>query len=162
METSITSETISQETICEDNEGYNDNVDNSKEQTELEKMQNNLNKAREIYFKYFSSQKMVRMKVTLCKWAMMGLPIVPAVRGKMPTKGRKGKMPQIGIKRLDKMQPKDVGKPAKRRWFRLGMKALQAIHHFQKSTELLIPKLPFLQLVKEILQREHGDHHIQA
>ena len=57
MERSITSE-ISQQTICGDNEGYNDNVDNSKEQTELEKMQNNLNKVREIYFKYFSSQKM--------------------------------------------------------------------------------------------------------
>ena len=43
MEMSITSEMISQQTICGDNEGYNDSVDNSKEQTELEKMQNNLN-----------------------------------------------------------------------------------------------------------------------
>ena len=38
METSITSEMISQQTICGDNEGYNDSVDDSKEQTELEKM----------------------------------------------------------------------------------------------------------------------------
>ena len=37
METSITSETISQQTICGDNEGYNDSQDNSKEQTKLEK-----------------------------------------------------------------------------------------------------------------------------
>ena len=53
-----------------------------KEQTELENMQNNLNKAREIYFKYFSSQKMAQTKATVCKWAMMGLPLVPSVRGK--------------------------------------------------------------------------------
>ena len=60
MEMSITSETISQQTICGDNEGLNQNtnMDNSKEQTILEKMQNNLKKAREIYFKYFSLQKM--------------------------------------------------------------------------------------------------------
>ena len=57
METSITSEIISQQTICGDNEGLNLNtdVDNSKEQTKIE---NNLKKAREIYFKYFSLQKM--------------------------------------------------------------------------------------------------------
>ena len=42
------------------------------------------------------------------------------------------------------------------------MKALRQIPCFQKSTKLLIPKLPFLQLVKEILQQEHGDPHIQA
>ena len=65
METSITSETISQQTICGDNEGYNDSVDNSKEQTKLEKMRNNLNKAREIYFKYFLSQRMARTKATV-------------------------------------------------------------------------------------------------
>ena len=28
--------------------------------------------------------------------------------------------------------------------------------------DLLIPKAPFLQLVREIQQREHEDHHIQA
>ena len=49
-----------------------------------------------------------------------------------------------------------------RRWSRLGTKALREIHKFKKSTELLIPKMPFLQLVKEVLQWEHGDHHIQA
>ena len=48
METSITSEMILQQTICGDKEGYNDNVDNSNEQTEFEKMQNNLNKVRDL------------------------------------------------------------------------------------------------------------------
>ena len=56
---------ISQQTIGGDNKGYNDSVDNSKEQTELEKMRNNLNKAREIYFKYFLSQRMARTKATV-------------------------------------------------------------------------------------------------
>ena len=65
MEMSITGETISQQNICGDNEGYNDSVDNSKEQIKLEKMQNNLNKAREIYFRYFSSQRMARTKATI-------------------------------------------------------------------------------------------------
>ena len=67
METSITSKTISQQTICGDNEGLNLNtkVNDNKEQTKLKKMQNNLNKAREIYFKYFSSQKMAQTKATV-------------------------------------------------------------------------------------------------
>ena len=60
METSITSETISQQTICGDIEGLNADVENYKELIELEQMQNNLNKAREIYFKYFPSQRMPR------------------------------------------------------------------------------------------------------
>ena len=59
--TSITSETISQQTICGDNEGLNTDVENNKEP------QNNLSKAREIYFKYFSSQKMARTKATIIK-----------------------------------------------------------------------------------------------
>ena len=71
-------------------------------------------------------------------------------------------MPQIGNKRLDKIRSKVIQEPARRRQSRLGTKALREIHKFQKSTELLIPKMPFLWLVKEVLQWEHGDHHIQA
>ena len=37
METLITRETISQQIICGDNEGYNDSVDNSKEETKFKK-----------------------------------------------------------------------------------------------------------------------------
>ena len=37
MEMSITNETVSQQTIGGDNEGYNNNVDSSKELTKLEK-----------------------------------------------------------------------------------------------------------------------------
>ena len=74
----------------------------------------------------------------------------------------KGKTPQISIKWLDQIKSKAVAKAAKRRRLQPGMKALQEIHWFQKSTELLIPKLPFLRLVWEILQQDHGCYHIQA
>ena len=99
METSITSETISQQTICRDNEGLNANVENNKEPIKLEQMQNNLNKAREIYFKYFPSQRMARMKATIRWKAMMGVLLVHSV---IPTKHSsektgKGKTPRIGI-----------------------------------------------------------------
>ena len=96
METSITSETISQQTICGNNEGLNANLENNKEPIKLEQMQNNLSKAWEIYFKYFSSQKMVRTKATVRKQAMMCLPLMSSVRGKMSIKsgkGRKGETP---------------------------------------------------------------------
>ena len=99
METSITSEMISQQTIGGDNEGYNDSVDNSKEQTELEKMQNNLNMAGKIYFKYFSSQRMARTKATIQKLAMMGMPLAHSIVNLKPVgKEGKGKAPQIGKK----------------------------------------------------------------
>ena len=61
---SITSEMISQQTICGENESLeltNDteyNLNYSKEKTELEKTQNNLKWVREVYFKYFPLQKM--------------------------------------------------------------------------------------------------------
>ena len=65
MEMSITSETISQQTICGDNEGLNADVENNKEPIKFEQKQNKLSKAREIYFKYFPSQRMARTKATV-------------------------------------------------------------------------------------------------
>ena len=67
METSITSETISQQTICGDNEGLNVDMETNKKQIRFEQKPNQLSKAREIYFKYFSSQKMARTKATVWK-----------------------------------------------------------------------------------------------
>ena len=71
MEMSITSETISQQTICGDNEGLDlfSDMENSKEQTKLERMSNNLKEKREVYFKYFSSQRMAHTK----PWSARGL-----------------------------------------------------------------------------------------
>ena len=55
-----------------------------------------------------------------------------------------------------------IPKVTNRRRFRRSTQALREIRSFQKSTELLFPKMPFLRLVKEILQRDHGDYHIQV
>ena len=161
METSITSESISHQTICGDNEGLDADMETNKEPVKVKQKQNKLSKAREIYFKYFSSQKMARTMATVRKQAMMGLTLVSSIRGKTSKDG-KGKTPKFSIKRLKEMTPK-VGKTlSSRRQFRPETQALWEICRFQKSTELLIPKAPFLQLVRKILQREHGDHHIQT
>ena len=92
MEMSITSETTSHQTICGDNEGLNVDMETNKEQIKFEQKQNQLNKAREIYFKYFLSQKMARTKATIRKQAMMGLPPVSSIKGKT-SKSVKGKTP---------------------------------------------------------------------
>ena len=99
METSITSEMISQQTVCGDNEcqELTNNTEYSKEQTEFEKMQNNLKRAREVYFKYFPSQRMACMKATIQKRAMMEMTIMPSSQigkdalGKTWKKGHKRK-----------------------------------------------------------------------
>ncbi|XP_037832228.1 histone H3-like [Kryptolebias marmoratus] len=45
---------------------------------------------------------------------------------------------------------------------RLGTVALREIHHYQKSTELLIQKLPFQHLVREITQDFKTDLSFQS
>ena len=99
METSITHQTISQQTICGDNEGLNANVEINKESIELEPIQNNLNKAVEIYFKYFPSQRMARTKATVRQKSMMGMPLAHSVvHTKCSEKTGKGKSPRVSIK----------------------------------------------------------------
>ena len=145
--------------MCENSEGSYTKT--NKEQIKFGWKPNQLLKAREIYFKYFSSQKMARTKAMVWKWAMMGLPLVTSLKGRTSL-SLKGKTPRIGVKRLEQMKQK-IGKiPSNKKWFWLGTWALCEIWKFQKSTELLIPKASFLRLVREILQKEHGDHRIQA
>ena len=54
-----------------------------------------------------------------------------------------------------------MGKSSKRR-YRPGTKALHEICQFYKSTELLLPKLAFLWIVREILQWESTEYRIQV
>ena len=54
-----------------------------------------------------------------------------------------------------------VGKQ-KSRWFWPGTKALLEIRRFKKYTHLLIPKWPFYQVIKEVLQGEKPWMKIQA
>ena len=126
-------------------------------------MRNNLNKAREIYFKYFSSQRMARTKATVGKWAMIGMMLAHSIANpKLAGKKGKGKTPRIGVKWLDQVRSKSVSKVTRGRRFQPSIKASWEIRRFWKFTELLIPKLPFLRMVCEILQRDHSCHHIQA
>ena len=156
---SVNSETISQHTMGGDNEGLY--VDN-KEPIQFEWKPNQLSKAREIYFKYFPLQRMARTKATVCRKAMMGIPLMQSVSTERGSeKSRKGKTPKIGIKWLDKTRSKIMKKTGHKNRFQPSHLALWEIWKFQKSTELLA-KAPFLWLVREILQKEHGDHHIQA
>ena len=98
-------------------------METNKEPIKFEQKKNQLSKARDIYFKYFSSQKMARTKVTVRKWATMGLPLVSSIREKTSKYG-KGKTPCTRIKRLEKIKPK-VGKAlSSRRQFRPGTNAL--------------------------------------
>ena len=159
METSITSETISQHTMYKNNESSYTEAD--KEQIKLQWKQNQLSKAREIYFQHFSSQKMAWTKATVWKCAMMGLPLVPSIKGK-PCHSQKGTTPKIGVKRLEKIQLKMGKVPTHQSLFWPGTKALCEIRKFQKSTKLLVLKASFLRLVREIMQKEHGDHQTQA
>lgn len=57
---------------------------------------------------------------------------------------------------LLKNQPGDPITPHKRR-HKSGTVALREIKRFQKSTDLLITKLPFARLVREIVQEEFGN-----
>ena len=100
---------------------------------------------------------MARIKATVCKGAMMGLPLATFLKGRT-SQNLKGKTPRIGVKRLERIKPKTGKMPNNKRQFWLGTWALWEIRKFQKSTELLIPKASFLRLVQKILQKEHGDH----
>ncbi|MES1908654.1 MAG: hypothetical protein MHM6MM_001542 [Cercozoa sp. M6MM] len=62
------------------------------------------------------------------------------VAGKAPSKQARSK--------ARKTAPKEI--THKRRRLRPGTRALREIRHFQKTTDLLIRKLPFARLVKEV------------
>ena len=54
------------------------------------------------------------------------------------------------------------GRQIKPHRYRVGTAALHDIHHFQKSTALLIRKLPFQRLVREIAQDFKTDLRFQS
>ena len=54
------------------------------------------------------------------------------------------------------------GRQVKPHWYRAGTVALQDIHHFQKTSALLIRKLPFQRLVREIAQDFKTDLRFQS
>ena len=77
-----------------------------------------MNKAREIYFKYFLSQRMARTKAMVWKRALMGMPLAYSVANpKLARKKGKDKTPRIGVKQLNQIKSKSVSKIAKGRRF---------------------------------------------
>lgn len=54
------------------------------------------------------------------------------------------------------------GKPTRPHRFRPGTQALRAIRRYQKSTDLLLRKLPFQRLVHEVAQKHQADLRFQA
>ena len=88
---------------------------------------------------------------------MMGMTVMPPSQtgkdasGKTGKKGHKGKTPKISIKNLEKIKHCSAVKSSHVRRFRPSTQALQKIQKYQKATELLIPKMLFLRLVREIL-----------
>jgi len=78
---------------------------------------------------------------------------VPVARKTLPAAVKQPARTSIGMKRPRKSLPthQSVVQTPKRRW-KPGTKALREIRAFQKSTNLLIPRLPFARLVKELAQ----------
>lgn len=73
-----------------------------------------------------------------------------------------GKSPQVSGKSPRKKAPLKGGvRKAVHRW-RPGTVALREIRRYQKSTDLLIPKLPFQRLVREIAQELKPDLRFQS
>ena len=105
METSITSERVSQQTICGDPESLNLEITNdteskqtqSKDQMEIEQTQKNLIKARDAYFKYFPSQRMAHTKFSIRWRAMEGgkVLIPPPSLGQPSTQSQSGKQLRV-------------------------------------------------------------------
>ena len=82
-------------------------------------------------------------------------------QGKTPRRG--GRLGSRLFPNLLSFDPKttDVGKANKRR-YRPITKVLGKIHKFQKSTELLIPKMAFHWVVREVLPQESPGYIIQT
>ncbi|PYI27287.1 histone-fold-containing protein [Aspergillus indologenus CBS 114.80] len=73
----------------------------------------------------------------------------PAARGRKPAGVTKGKRP-AKAPRTSNVEPGDPTPTGRRRRYRPGTVALKEIRHYQRSFDLLIRKLPFARLVREV------------
>ncbi|KAM6495803.1 histone-fold-containing protein [Amanita muscaria] len=71
-------------------------------------------------------------------------------RGKTKNTARKSTGGRAPHRSEPEDQPQDEAAPRKKKRFRPGTVALREIRKYQKSTELLLRKLPFARLVREI------------
>ncbi|KAL5334780.1 histone-fold-containing protein [Aspergillus crustosus] len=63
--------------------------------------------------------------------------------------GKKGRRPSTAVKQTD-IQPGDPAPKGRRRRYRPGTVALKEIRKYQRSYDLLLRKLPFARLVREV------------
>ena len=78
--------------------------------------------------------------------------------GKAPRRIFNTKNPgSIKAQRAAKKGKTGYTEPKKKRRFRPGTVALREIRRYQKNTELLIRKLPFRRLVRELMHDYRGD-----
>ncbi|KAJ6652582.1 hypothetical protein lerEdw1_011390 [Lerista edwardsae] len=71
-------------------------------------------------------------------------------RGRSGGSPRRGRSPRTSPRRPRQRQPPEAQAGRRRRRYRPGQRALMEIRKFQKSTNLLIQKLPFSRVVREI------------
>mmetsp|Transcript_67736 Transcript_67736/g.190940 ORF Transcript_67736/g.190940 Transcript_67736/m.190940 type:complete len:138 (+) Transcript_67736:327-740(+) len=76
--------------------------------------------------------------------------------------GGKAPRSQLAAKAARKQTPIEGGNIKKTRRYRPGTVALREIRKYQKSTELLIRKLPFQRLIREIAQDVQTDLKFQS
>ena len=177
METSITSETISQQTICRDTENVEIANDTEPKQTwskeqmlEIAQTRKNLMQAQKVYFKYLSSQRMAHTKTFVRRRAVNGGKSIPQPQPPYSCTTMSPTISTTTTSMTSKTQLLKVRKTPqvithgkmKIRCFQPGTKALREIRRFQRTTELSISKIVFLRLVKEVLQREHSWFWIQV
>ena len=135
----------------------------SKEQmTEIEQTRKKLIQAQKIYFKYLSSQRMAHTKSSIRRREVNGgkstLQPQPSSSSTTSTSTSTSELTTVG----NTPQVVKQDKKTKSRCFWPGTKTLREIWRFKKSTELLIHKIAFWRLVKEILQEEYSWFHIHV
>jgi histone H3 len=85
------------------------------------------------------------------------------ISGKAPRKGIKAPRPMSSMKAARKTAPGAGGLGVKKpHRYRPGTVALREIRKFQKTTDLLISKMPFQRLVREIAQNYKADLRFQT
>ncbi len=71
-----------------------------------------------------------------------------------PTQNNSSELDGVSERRPSQKQPGSKKKPRSKKKYKPGTKALQEIRKYQRTTDLLLRKLPFARLVREI-----GHHH---
>ena len=83
-------------------------------------------------------------------------------RKQVPSTGGKAPRKQLGAKQAARKTAPSMGGIKKPHRYRPGTVALREIRKYQKSTDLLLRKLPFQRLVREVAQEYKSDLRFQS